>query len=71
MSWQSINSHSPILQIIGSFSVDADREFVNDRSQLKFFRPPKNARVRLDLNKGLDTVVKKDEDKCKEERISM
>ena len=61
------------LQIIGSFSVDANREFVDDRSQLKFFNPPKNreTRVRLDLNRGLDAVVRKDEDKCKEERLSM
>ena len=61
------------LQIIGSFSVDANREFVDDRSQLKFFNPPNNreTRVRLDLNRGLDEVVRKDEDKCKEERLSM
>jgi len=60
-------------QIIGSFSVDANREFVDDRSQLKFFNPPNNreTRVRLDLNRGLDEVVRKDEDKCKEERLSM
>ena len=59
-------------QIIGSFSINADREFVDDRSQLKFFRPPKDreTRVRMDLNRGLDEVVRKDEDKCKEERIS-
>ena len=61
------------LQIIGSFSVDANREFVDDRSQLKFFNPPNNreTRVRLDLNRGLNEVVRKDEDKCKEERLSM
>ena len=60
------------IQIIGSFSINADREFLDDRSQLKFFRPPKDrdTRVRMDLNKGLDEVVRKDEDKCKEERIS-
>ena len=59
-------------QIIGSFSINADRQFVDDRSQLKFFRAPKDrvTRVRFDLNKGLDQVMRKDEDKCKEERIS-
>ena len=59
-------------QIIGSFSINADREFVDDKSQLKFFRAPKDrvTRVRFDLNKGLDKVMRKDEDKCKDERIS-
>ena len=59
-------------QIIGSFSINADRQFVDDRSQLKFFRAPKDrvTRVRFDLNKGLDKVMRKDEDKCKDERIS-
>ena len=46
---------------------------MDDRSQLKFFDPPKNpeTRVSLDLNMGLNDVVRKDEDKCKEERLSM
>ena len=46
---------------------------MDDRSQLKFFDPPnyREMRVRLDLNMGLDDVVRKDEDKCKEERLSM
>jgi hypothetical protein len=49
---------------LGSFSLDADRAYVNDRSQLRAFRPPPNDRnsgVRWDLRSGYNSFIKRDE----------
>ena len=58
-------------RIIGGFSVDADRKFVSDRSQMRFFCPEKlknssqagssYKRVNWDLNHGYDNVIRKDQ----------
>ena len=67
-------------RIIGSFSVDANRKFVGDRSQMRFFCPErlKNSsqagssykRVNWDLNDGYDKVIRKDDSFKKDEGIS-
>lgn len=67
-------------RIIGSFSVDANRKFVPDRSQMRFFCPErlKNSaqagssykKVNWDLNDGYDKVIRKDESFKKDEGIS-
>lgn len=60
-------------QVIGSFTLDADRKFKNDRSGIKFLKLPKAAagkRISLDLNAGVRDAVRKNEDECKEERLS-
>lgn len=67
-------------RIIGSFSVDANRKFVGDRSQMRFFCPErlKNSsqagssykRVNLDLNDGYDKVIRKDDSFKKDEGLS-
>jgi len=67
-------------RIIGSFSVDANRKFVGDRSQMRFFCPErlKNSsqagssykRVNWDLNDGYDQVIRKDDSFKKDEGIS-
>ena len=67
-------------RIIGAFSVDANRKYVSDRSQMRFFCPErlKNSsqagssykRVNWDLNEGYDNVVQKDQNFKKDEGIS-
>ena len=67
-------------RIIGGFSVDAERKFIPDRSQLRFFCPEKlknssqpgssYKRVNWDLNHGYDKVIRKDQNFKKEEGIS-
>ena len=67
-------------RIIGGFSVDADRKFVSDRSQMRFFCPEKlknssqagssYKRVNWDLNHGYDNVIRKDQNFKKDEAIS-
>ena len=58
--------------IVGSFSVDCHRSFLHDRSQLKFYRPrPLATPLDLDLNEGMASVVRKNEEECKEEGLKM
>ncbi len=58
--------------VLGCFSLDREREYHDDRTGLKFYRRQKEqrTRVRIDLNEGMKNVVRKDEDACKEERLS-
>ena len=68
-------------RIIGGFSVDAQRKYLCDRSQMRFFCPEKlknsaqtgssYKRVNWDLNEGLDHVVRKDQNFKKDEGISL
>jgi hypothetical protein len=48
---------------LGCFSLDANRAYVNNRSQLKTFSPPndRNNGVRWDLRFGYDTFIKRDD----------
>ncbi|XP_076751339.1 decapping and exoribonuclease protein-like [Xylocopa sonorina] len=47
------------IEIIGSFSVDGDERYLNDLSQLKYYKEPSNIEnVDLDLNELKDTVMK-------------
>lgn len=49
---------------IGGFSLDINRDFHHDRSQLKYFIRPKDfGHVHLDLRKGYRSMIKKDESK--------
>jgi len=68
-------------RIIGSFSVDESRQYVYDRSQMRFFCPEKlknsnqagssYKRVNWDLNEGYEKVIHKDESFKKDEGLSM
>jgi len=48
--------------IVGEFSLNSDRDFVPDRSGLGYIARPRDPdRVQLDLNHGLDRVIRKGE----------
>ena len=46
---------------IGFFSVNIDREFQDDSSQLKYFVEPVESQVSFDLKKGYKDMIRKDE----------
>lgn len=48
-------------QPIGFFSIDSDRSFEANDSQLKYYRPPSGESFPLDLNIGLNRVIQKPE----------
>ena len=66
---------------IGHFSVNSDRKYVADRSQMMFFCPERlrnssqagssYKRVDWDLNQGMEHVIRKDQSFKKDEGISM
>lgn len=46
--------------IVGHFSVNQDRQFIPDQSNLKYIKlPPSNQPIHFDLNEGYDTVQHK------------
>lgn len=45
-------------KIVGYFSLDGKRNYLNDASQMKYFSYPQNT-VNFDLKIGFDTFVKK------------
>ncbi len=66
--------------VVGTFSLDANRQFRHDRSQIKYYKPRSTAsghdpsggatyRVDIDLNEGLGRVQRKDEDECAKEGL--
>lgn len=63
--FQSSSSHFPYYRQpreIGFFSLDIDRKFYDDKSQLKFYIPPNNAgSVNFNLREGYKDLIKKDE----------
>lgn len=68
-------------RVIGCFSVDSNRKFLGDRSEMRFFCPEKlknssqagssYKRVNWDLNEGYDKVVHKDVLFSKDEGLSL
>ena len=58
-------------RVIGSFSVDKNRTFTSDRSQLKFLKRNIKLKRDLDLNEGMENVERKNEDSCKEEKLNL
>ena len=49
---------------ISSFSLDGDRKFHHDRSQLRLYAPPENSRsISFNLRDGYNCFVKRDETK--------
>jgi len=49
--------------IVGEFSLDSNREFLADRSGLGYIHRPRDPdRVQMDLNQGLDRVIRKGEE---------
>lgn len=47
---------------IGAFSLDIDRVFHHDKSQMKYFARPRDfSRVKFDLRHGYQSMIKKDE----------
>lgn len=48
---------------LGSFSLDADRKYVNGRSQLRKYKPPQGdlAKVEFDLRHGYESFIRRDE----------
>lgn len=48
---------------IGSFSLNAERNFQNDRSELKYYiEPPNCKRVNFDLRLGYKSMIRKNDD---------
>jgi len=54
--------------ILGEFSLDSDRTFRHDRHQMMYLYRP-DGRETLDLNKGLEFVVRKNEEETKHEEL--
>ncbi|XP_033211027.1 decapping and exoribonuclease protein-like [Belonocnema kinseyi] len=51
-------------EVVGYFSINGQREYLPDLSQLKYFNAPRNSRgegVELNLNHGIDKVIRKPE----------
>ena len=47
---------------VGSFSLDGQRSYHDDRSQLRYYVEPKCKDFRFNLREGYDTYVEKDDD---------
>ena len=49
--------------VVGYFSINAHREYSPNLSQLKYFKPPppRKSRIELNLNSGIDKVIRKPE----------
>ncbi|XP_059098919.1 decapping and exoribonuclease protein-like [Tigriopus californicus] len=65
------NFRKPVL--IGSFSVNAQRQFQPDNANLKFLHRnvDRDERVSFDLNRGMNSVTTKNEDETTQEGIKM
>jgi len=48
---------------VGSFSLDASRSFVDNRSQLRVYSPPSDRNVAWDLSNGYNVFIQRDENK--------
>jgi len=48
---------------LGSFSLDASRNYVHSRSQLRVYSPPVDKRVAWDLSHGYSAFIQRDESK--------
>ncbi|XP_011299955.1 decapping and exoribonuclease protein [Fopius arisanus] len=49
-------------EVIGYWSVNGSRDVSYDSSQLQYYSPPKTTEVRFDLNRGINSVLRKPED---------
>lgn len=59
-------------EVVGYFSINGQREYLPDLSQLKYINAPRNGRgegVELNLNHGIDKVIRKPES-ASEEKIN-
>jgi len=48
---------------LGSFSLDASRNYVDNRSQLRVYSPPSDRNVEWDLSHGYNVFIQRDESK--------
>ncbi|XP_026673803.1 decapping and exoribonuclease protein-like [Ceratina calcarata] len=49
--------HISDLEVIGSYSVNSEREYVDDLSELRYYKEPANKNVRFDLNYNANTTI--------------
>ena len=58
-SWDDAFPRITKPEVVGYFSINGNREYLPDLSQLKYINPPINVPVKLNLNHGIDKVIRK------------